>query len=103
MQQILVRFPYITNYTKDFRYHGKLKKILTMQESLWHLHTGRKFEMFIDGLYVANASWNFPTSTGSGGVVHTTLPPPLTSSRITQCISKNRNGLASEELQLRTS
>lgn len=26
MQQILVRFPYITNYTKDFRYHGKLKK-----------------------------------------------------------------------------
>jgi hypothetical protein len=26
MQQILVRFPYITNYTKDFRYHRKLKK-----------------------------------------------------------------------------
>jgi len=58
MQHSNTRFAYITNYMMGFHYHGKLikKQTLAMQESLWHMHTGRNLKMLIDGTYVAIAS-----------------------------------------------
>lgn len=67
-----------------------------MQESLWHMHTGRNLKMLIDGTYVAIASWNFMTSNNGkwrGGAYQAASPIHLT-----QCINKIVR-LASEELQ----